>query len=99
MPCASPFWRTRPGALFGFSLPFPFGEMLPTARDRTVAGAMPVADNEKCVVMERVRNRVLLHVIPQVVVEAPADVAINRLQLDEHQWQPVDETNDGPRGD
>ena len=68
--------------------------MFPSAGDRAVASAMPVADDEKGVVMKSMGDEVLVHVIPQVAVEASANVFVNRLQLDEHQRQPIDETDE-----
>ena len=40
-----------------------------------------------------VRHHVLVHVIAQIAVKPGADVFVNRLQLDEHQRQAVDETH------
>jgi len=69
--------------------PLPFREMVPAARDRAVAGAMAVADDEKGVVVKRMGDDMLVQIIPQVAVKAGADVFIDRLQLDEHQRQPL----------
>src|SRR6266568_4598335 len=57
-------------AFFLLVVAFPFGEMLPSARDRTVTGAMPVADDEEGIVMKGVGDNMLVHVIPQVAVES-----------------------------
>ena len=43
--------------------------------------------------MEGVGDDVLVHVVGEVVVEALADVLVDRLQLDEDQRQAVDETD------
>ena len=80
-------------ALFALVIALPFGEMLPLAGDRAVAGAMAVADDEEGVVVKGVGDDILVQVIPQVAVETGADVLIDRLQLDEHQRQAVDEAD------
>ena len=43
--------------------------------------------------MEGMGDDVLVHVVAQVAVEAGADVLVDRLQLDEHQRQAVDEAD------
>ena len=43
--------------------------------------------------MERVGDDIFVHVVGEVVVEALADVLVDRLQLDEDQRQAVDETD------
>ena len=58
---------------------------------------MAVADDQEGVVMEGVGDDVLVQVVAQVAVEAGADVLVDRLQLDEHQRQAVDEADEvGP---
>ena len=44
--------------------------------------------------VEGVGDDVLVHVVAQVVVEAGADVLVDRLQLDEDQRQAVDEADE-----
>ena len=73
--------------------PLPLGKVLPLAGDRTVAGAVAVRDDQEGVVMEGMGDDVLVHVVGEVVVEALADVLVDRLQLDEDQRQAVDETD------
>ena len=73
--------------------PLPLREVLPFAGDRPVAGAVPVRNDQEGVVMEGMGDDVLVQVVGEVVVEALADVPIDRLQLDEDQRQPVDETD------
>ena len=63
------------------------------AGDRTVSGAVAIADNEERVVMKGVGDDILIQVIAQVAIESGADVFIDRLQLDEHQRQAVDEAD------
>ena len=43
--------------------------------------------------MEGMGDDVLVHVVGEVVVEPLSDVPVDRLQLDEDQRQPVDETD------
>ena len=73
--------------------PLPLGEMPPLAGDRAVAGAVAVRHDQEGVVMEGVGDDGLVHVVGEVVVEALADVPVDRLQLDEDQRQAVDETD------
>ena len=72
----------------------PLDEVLPLAGDRAVAGLVAVAHDQEGVVVEGVGDAVLGEVVGQVVVEAGADVPIDRLQLDEHQRQAVDEADE-----
>ena len=44
--------------------------------------------------MKNMPNHLLRHVIGQVVVEALPDIAIDRLELDEDERQPVDEADE-----
>src|SRR5213593_281510 len=67
--------------------------MLPFAGDRAVARPVTVADHEKSVVMERVRDAVLALVVGEVVVETRPDVAIYSLQLYKDERQPVHEAD------
>ena len=73
--------------------PLPFGEVVPLAGDRAVAGAVAVRDDQESVVMEGVGDDVLVHVVGKVVVEALADVLVDRLQFDEDQRKAVDEAD------
>jgi hypothetical protein len=72
----------------------PFGEVVPFAGDRSVAGAMTVADNQECVVMEGMRNDVLVHIVAQIAVKSGSDILVDRLQLDEDQRQTVDKADE-----
>ena len=47
--------------------------------------------------MEGVSEDVFVHIVGQVVVEALADVLMDRLQFDEDQRQAVDETDQSRR--
>ena len=71
----------------------PLDEVLPLARDRAVAGLVPIAHHEQGVVVEGVGDAVLAQVVGEVVVEAGADVPIDGLELDEDQRQTVDEAD------
>ena len=73
--------------------PLPLGKMPPLAGDGAVAGMVAIRHDQKGVVMEGVGDDVLVHVVGEVVVEALADVSVDRLQLDEDQWQAVDEAD------
>ena len=73
--------------------PLPLGEVLPLAGDRAVAGAVAVRHDQEGVVMEGMGDDVLVHVVGEVAVEALADVPVDRLQLDDHQRQAVDEAD------
>ena len=52
-----------------------------------------VAYHQKCIVVEGMRDAMFAHVVSEIVVEAGADVPVNRLQLNEDQRQAVDEAN------
>src|SRR6266853_3993930 len=67
--------------------------MLPLASDRAIPGAMAVTHDEERVMMKGVSNNMLVHVVPQVAVKSRPDVLIDRLELDEHQRQAIDKTN------
>lgn len=81
-------------ALLVLVVALPLDEVLPPARDRAVAGVVAVADDEEDVVVEGVRDRVLVQVVGEVVVEPGADVLVNRFQLDEDDGQAVDEADE-----
>ena len=80
-------------ALVRLVKPLPFGEMPPLTGDRAVAGAVAVRHDQEGVVVEGVGDDILVHVVRKVVVEALADVLVDRLQLDEDQRKAVDETD------
>ena len=71
----------------------PLNEMVPLARDRAVASLVAIAHYKEGVVVEGVGDAVLIQVVGEVVVEAGADVPIDSLELDEDQWQTVDEAD------
>ena len=73
--------------------PLPLAEVPPLAGDRAVAGMVTVRDDEEGVMMEGMGDDILVHIVGEVVVEALADVLVDRLQFDEHQRQAVDETD------
>ena len=73
--------------------PLPLGEMPPLAGNRAVAGAVAVRNDQEGIVMEGVSDDVFVHIVGQVVVEALADVPVDRLQLYEDQRQAVDKTD------
>ena len=73
--------------------PFPLEEVLPPAGDRSVTGAVPVRHDQEGVVMEGMGDDVLVNVVGEIVVEALADVPVDRLQLDEGERQAVDEAD------
>jgi hypothetical protein len=52
-----------------------------------------IADNEKRVVVERMRDDVLIHVITQIAVESGADILVDGLEFDEDQRQAVNEAD------
>ena len=68
--------------LLGVALPL--DEVLPLAGDRAVAGLVAVAHHQKGVVVEGVGDAVLGEIVGQVVVEAGADVPVDRFQLNEN---------------
>jgi hypothetical protein len=80
-------------AFFLLFVALPFGEVLPLAGDGAVAGAVAVTDDEESVVMEGVIDAGLAEVVGQVVVVARPHVEIDSLELDEHQGEAVDETD------
>ena len=71
----------------------PLDEVFPATRDRAIARLVAIAHHQKGVVMKGVGDAVLGQVVGKVVVEAGADVAIHRLQLDEDQRQAIHETH------
>ena len=71
----------------------PLGEVPPLTGDGAIAGAVAVRDDQEAIVMEGMRDDVLVHVVGQVVVEPLADVLVHRLQFDEDQRQPVHEAD------
>ena len=73
--------------------PLPFSEMLPLAGDRAEAGVVAVRNDQEGIVMEGMRDDALVHVVGEVVVETLADVLVDGLELNEDQWQAVDEAD------
>ena len=71
----------------------PLGEVIPLAGDGAVSSFVTIADDEKRVVMEGVRDTVFVQIVGQVFVETAADILVYCLQFDEHQRQPIDETD------
>jgi hypothetical protein len=71
----------------------PFDKVLPLARNRAVAGLVPIAHHEKGVVMEGMRNNVGVQIPGKVVVKSGPDVLVDRLEFDEHQGQAIDEAD------
>ena len=80
-------------ALVSLIQALPLPKVIPLAGNRPVAGAMSVADNEERVVVKGVGDDVLIKVVPQVAVEARANVPVHGFQLNEHEGQAVDETD------
>jgi len=86
-------------ALLVLVVALPLGEVLPRAREGAVAGPVPVAHHQERVVVKRVGDHLLVHVVPEVAaeargrapVEARAEVLVHGLELDEHEREPVDE--------
>ena len=71
----------------------PFAEVFPGAGDRAIAGAVAIADDQQCIVVEGMGDDVLVEVIAQIAVEAGADILVDRLQFDEYQRQAIDEAD------
>ena len=72
----------------------PLNEVFPTARDRAVAGPVAVAHHQEDVVVEGVRDAVLVQIVREVLVKTGTDVPVDGLQLNEDQRQAVDETDE-----
>ena len=72
--------------------PFPLVKMLEPAGDRAEFGIHPVGQHNKSVVMEQMRDGVL--VIEKVLLIGGAGIAADVLQLHEQQRQAVDEPDD-----
>ena len=81
-------------ALFLLVVAFPLDKVLPLAGDRAVASAVAVAHHQERIVVEGMRDAVLVQVIGEVIVEAGADVAVHGLQFDKHQRQAIDEADE-----
>ena len=80
-------------ALVLFVQPFPFAEVLPLAGDGAITGVVAIADDQKSVVMKRMGHDVFIKVITQIAIEPGTNVLVDRLELDEHQRQAVDEAH------
>ena len=78
-------------ALIAFFQPFPLGKMLPPAGDRSIPGAMSIADDEKSVMVKSMGDDMRIEIVTQIAVKPGADIIVNRLQFDKHQGQTVDE--------
>ncbi len=72
--------------------PLPLVEMFETAGDRTEFGIDPVGQHDQRVVMEQVRDGVL--VVHKVLLVGGTDILADVLQLHEQQRQAVDKTDD-----
>ena len=66
-------------------------EMIPAAGDGAKARIQPIGDDHQRVVMEEVRDRVL--VVGVVVVKGRFQALVVALEFDEHQGQTIDETH------
>ena len=73
---------------------FPFSEMLPVARDGTIAGSVPVADDQEGVVVKGMGDDVLVEIVTEVAIEAGPDVLVDRLEFNEHQRQTIHEADE-----
>ena len=76
-----------------FVQPLPLAKMFPGAGDGAKTRVVPIAHNQKSIVVKRMGHHVFVQIIPQIAVKTGTDVFVHRLEFNQHQGQAVDKTH------